>query len=120
MFDPKNVNNGRRSVYNKMPINSKEKDNTPEKKIESPKIQRNRSSTIIDKISLFNKNAQPSAPVKKEEVIVAQANNYVKIVDEQTGKAKWVDGGNPELNSTKDKNENSKQDKEINSNSGKK
>lgn len=56
---------------------------------------RKRGNSILDKISMFNKNVGSSKTVKKsEEISTLPLQSYVKIVDEQTGKTKWVEGAN--------------------------
>jgi hypothetical protein len=107
MFDKKNTNNERRSVYNKIPPKIKENVNiTEETNQNNLQTERNRSSSIIDKISMFNKNAQANNIIKKDDaiVIVAPSSNYVKVVDEQTGKSKWIDGSHIESLKGKEKN----------------
>lgn len=54
---------------------------------------RKRTNSVLDKAKLFNaNNTNPSTSLIKE-VSSLPLQNYKKVVDESTGKLKWVEGG---------------------------
>jgi hypothetical protein len=97
MFERTNSQQERRSTHIR-PINNFNEDGVlsnrelTETNEDMALSSRKRASSILDKINMFNKNSDHIKIVKKEEdIIPALSNqNYIKVVDEITGKAKWV------------------------------
>lgn len=65
---------------------------------------RKRTSSIIDKISIFTQNPTVVLPVKNEEEIkTLPQQKFVKVVDEQTKKIKWVESNPEDISSSQTK-----------------
>jgi hypothetical protein len=97
MFEQNSLSE-RRSVYEKRPsftknniFSSEEDENENPNKLDQvgSESHRNRSYSVLDKIHMFNKVAETTGiPIKQGEELSALP--YVKVIDDQTKKVKWV------------------------------
>jgi hypothetical protein len=97
----KNISQGLNSARES---NNTNYDQLPE---EGSMTSRKRTSSIFDKISIFTQNPTVVLPVKNEEEIkTLPLQKFVKVVDEQTKKIKWVESNPEELSSLQNKEKN--------------